>query len=174
MTITADITADRRRRSTPSTRSPARHGVERVKLLGDSCFVVVGHQGPLLDHARRAAEFAREVIGAVDDLHGRHDPDGRHDRHDRHDPDGGIALAAGLASGPVSTGLGGSDRLVYDVWGRTATIAYEHARRAGPGTVEIDASTAERLPAASRTAASRTAASRTADRGSADPGEATR
>ena len=146
-----------------------RHAVERVKLLGDSCFTVVGHRQPLLDHARRAAEFAREVIGAVDDLHGRHDPDDRHDRHDPHDPDGGIALAAGLASGPVSTGLGGSDRLVYDVWGRTATIAYEHARRAGPGTVEIDASTAERLPAASRTAASRTA-----DRGSADPGEATR
>lgn len=109
----------------------ARHGVERVKLLGDTCFTVVGHRQPMLDHARRASAFAHEAIDAIAGA-----------------PEvaGAVTAAAGVASGPVWSGLGGSTRLVYDIWGRTAAVADELARRAAPGAVEIDATTAERLP----------------------------
>lgn len=105
-----------------------RRDVERIAVLGDTIVTVVGHRSPILDHARRAVLFADELLRS---------------------PIGSarIRLAAGVASGAVLTGLSGPEHLVYDVWGPTATRAHRVVERAAPGALELDPSTAERLPA---------------------------
>lgn len=104
-----------------------RRDVERVAVLGDSIMAVVGHRTPVLDHARRAALFADELVrsgvGSTP-----------------------IRLGAGLASGAVLTGLSGAEHLVYDVWGPTATRAFVEAHRAPPGEIRLDDSMIDRLP----------------------------
>jgi class 3 adenylate cyclase len=53
----------------------------------------------------------------------------------------------GVATGPLSVGLGGSDHLVYDIWGPTVSEAYLLARSAPPGSVLVAEGTRQRLPA---------------------------
>ena len=57
-----------------------------------------------------------------------------------------IDLATGVASGPVTVGLTGTTRLVYDVWGTTVRRADQLARRAEPGMLLASDETAEKLP----------------------------
>lgn len=108
-------------------RIAERHGLERVKLVGDSCFVAVGHRQPVLDHARRAVVFARELVDELTEHHT-------------------VRPGVGVASGSVNVGLSGSAKLVYDVWGPTVAEAYALARRVAPGDVAWSDQTAERLP----------------------------
>jgi class 3 adenylate cyclase len=99
----------------------AQHGLEPVKLTGDAYFAACGLSRPYLDHAVRALTFAveaRDVIRSVGT-----------------DAPAGLDLAAGVASGPVTVGLAGASRLLYDLWGETVGTAHYLARTARPGQV---------------------------------------
>lgn len=110
-----------------------RHGGERVKLVGDTCFLAVGHHRPVLDHARRAVTIAREFLEQTGSDHD-------------HRP------TVGVASGPLNVGLSGSAELVYDVWGTTAAEADALARRGRPGDLIVSDDVRARLPAELRDA----------------------
>jgi class 3 adenylate cyclase len=109
-----------------------KHGLERVKLVGDTYFAVCGVNHPYLDHAPRGVAFAVEARDAFADLQA----------------DGGshLELASGIHSGPVTAGLSGSTRLVYDLWGQTVSTAHYLARAARPGEIIISEETQVRLP----------------------------
>lgn len=110
----------------------AQHGVERIKLAGDAWFGASGIGRPYLDHAPRATAFvlaAREAAADID-----------------HELDVDLQVSAGLASGPVSVGLAGASRLVYDAWGVTPGAAHFLARSAQPGQLLASASTRALLP----------------------------
>lgn len=109
-----------------------RHGVDRLRLGGDSYHAVSGAIRPLLDHAPRSAAFAlevREVVGAF-----------------AADADVALGVGTGLASGPVTIGLTRGDRMVFDAWGSTVDRAGELARTAAPGVILVDESAVARLP----------------------------
>jgi class 3 adenylate cyclase len=108
------------------------HGVDRIKVVGDAYFAACGHDRPYIDHAPRVVAFATDVVGAVAAGSGR----------------AGVRLDAtiGITSGPVSVGMTGGDRLVYDVWGPTVTTAHTLARSARAGEVVITDVTRRRLP----------------------------
>jgi class 3 adenylate cyclase len=112
----------------------AQHGLEPVKLTGDAYFAACGLSRPYLDHAVRALNFAveaRDVIRSVGA-----------------DAPAGLDLAAGVASGPVTVGLAGASRLLYDLWGETVGTAHYLARTARPGQVLTTGDVAAvRLPA---------------------------
>jgi class 3 adenylate cyclase len=112
----------------------AQHGLEPVKLTGDAYFAACGLSRPYLDHAVRALTFAveaRDVIRSVGA-----------------DAAAGLDLAAGVASGPVTVGLAGASRLLYDLWGETVGTAHYLARTARPGQVLTTGEVAAvRLPA---------------------------
>jgi len=108
------------------------HGVERIKLVGDTYFAVCGLTTPYLDHAPRAVAFALEVRDAVPGIDfGGVEP---------------LEVAAGVHSGPVTAGLAGSARLIYDLWGPTVGTAHYLARSAHPGTILVSEDTKLRLP----------------------------
>ena len=109
------------------------HGVDRIKVVGDSYFAACGHDQPYIDHAPRMVRFAAEVADAVSDVSQR----------------AGVTLSAaiGVASGPAYVGMAGRDHLIYDVWGPTVSSAHTLARSAGPGDVVMTEAARERLPA---------------------------
>jgi class 3 adenylate cyclase len=108
------------------------HGLDRVKVVGDAYFAACGHDRPFIDHAPRAAAFASEAGDAVRAI-------GR-------EVAAGLDVAAGIHTGPVSVGMTGGARLVYDVWGPTVTTAHHLARRARTGDVIVSDTTRAMLP----------------------------
>jgi len=110
----------------------AGHGLERVKVVGDAYFAACGHDRPLIDHAPRSVSFAADAQDAVRAI-------GRA---------GDIALdvSVGVHTGPVTVGMTGGIRMVYDVWGATVTAAHSLARRAGRGQILVSGATAAVLP----------------------------
>lgn len=112
----------------------ARHGIERIKVVGDAYFAAVGHDRPFLDHAPRMVSFASDARDAMRELRGASGNESALD------------LAVGIHTGTVTVGMTGGTRLVYDVWGETVTLAHEVARRAGHGQILVTDTTRALLP----------------------------
>lgn len=110
------------------------NGLERVKLMADTYYAACGLGTPYLDHAPRAAAFALQVNEFLGRLAAEEDVD--------------LAVAAGLQFGPVSVGLTGEARLVYDLWGEPVRDAHQLARIAKPGQVLVSSEVRDRLPEA--------------------------
>ena len=108
------------------------HGIDRIKVVGDAYFAAVGHDRPFIDHAPRAIAFAADAGDAIRDL--------------SVDSPADLDTAIGISTGPVTVGMTGGARLVYDVWGPTVTAAHHLARRANRGQVLITEQTKELLP----------------------------
>lgn len=109
----------------------ADHGLDRIKVVGDAYFAACGHDRPYIDHAPRAVAFAAEVADVVADASAE---------------DAQLSAATGVASGRVTVGMAGRDRLVYDVWGPTVATAHTLARCAVSGEVLMTEATRDRLP----------------------------
>ncbi len=109
-----------------------RHGLERVKVVGDAYFAACGHDRPLIDHAPRAVAFAADAEDAIRAI-GAGSPA---------DLDG----AVGVHTGPLTVGMSGGTRLLYDIWGETVTAAHYLARQAPRGAIVVSESTRTLLP----------------------------
>jgi class 3 adenylate cyclase len=109
------------------------NGLERVSLSGDVYYAVCGLDRPYVDHAPRSVIFALRAQDAVQRI--------------AEDRVVNLKVSAGISSGPVTTGLIGGSRLIYDLWGDTADAAYRVARAARGGQVLVTRSTRERMPA---------------------------
>jgi class 3 adenylate cyclase len=108
-----------------------RHGIEKLKSVGESYIAACGLTSPRLDHAARAVAFAEEACRILDRL-----------RRGWNLP---LALRAGIASGEVEAGLIGRQRTVYDLWGVTMLIARRIVFEAGPYAIRITAATHDLL-----------------------------
>ena len=91
-------------------RCAERHGLEKVKTIGDAYLAVAGGMASRGADASAAIAFARELIARA-----------RGAQSSEH----GIELKArvGIHVGPVVGGVIGSRRLAYDYWGDTMNIA---------------------------------------------------
>ena len=104
----------------------AKHGVEKIKTIGDAYMAVAGVPDASPDHPQRALSFARDLIGTMQGEVGQ-----------------GLAIRVGLHSGPVIAGLVGRLRFVYDVWGEAVNLASRLESACRPGQVLISESTHE-------------------------------
>ncbi|MCL1593067.1 MAG: adenylate/guanylate cyclase domain-containing protein [Actinomycetia bacterium] len=107
------------------------HDLKRVKVVGDLWVAVCGLGTPHVDHVARCLALAEDIV----DIHLDGDRTGKT-----------VAIAIGIASGPVSAGLAGSNRLVYDAWGAPVDQANDLARVAKPGEIVVSESVVEQLP----------------------------
>jgi adenylate cyclase len=105
----------------------ARHGLEKIKTLGDGYLAVAGVTRPRSDHARAATAMALEVQPAVVSSLGEDWP--------------GLRFRVGLASGPVVAGVIGHERFGFDVWGDTVNTASRMASEVAPGGVQVTEAT---------------------------------
>jgi class 3 adenylate cyclase len=109
----------------------ARHGVEKIKTIGDAYMAAAGLQDGDRGAAARVAAMALEM----------HERVGRLRR-----PDGApLVLRVGVATGPVVAGVLGRRKYSYDLWGDTVNLASRLEGSALPGTVQLCARTREAL-----------------------------
>ena len=108
------------------------HGIDRIKVVGDAYFAACGHDRPFIDHAPRVVTFASDARNAIRAL-----GDGAAIRLD---------VAVGVDTGPVTVGMTGNARLIYDVWGDTVSWAHLLARSAGAGSIVVSDATHSMLP----------------------------
>jgi class 3 adenylate cyclase len=90
-------------------RLAQRHGLEKIKTIGDEYMVAGGLPEPRPDHAEAVAEMALEMRDEV----ARHaDPSGRP-----------LHMRIGIDTGPVIAGVIGTSKFSYDLWGDTVNTA---------------------------------------------------
>jgi len=90
-------------------RCAERHGLEKVKTIGDAYLAVAGGMASGGGDGRAAILFARDLAAALKEM----------------ERESGIALGirVGVHTGPAVGGVIGSTRLAYDYWGDTMNIA---------------------------------------------------
>lgn len=87
----------------------ARHGVEKVKTIGDAYLAIAGGNVTSGNSADAAIAFARDVLAGVPALQDVARTD--------------VGLRVGIHSGPVVGGVIGATRMAYDYWGETVNMA---------------------------------------------------
>jgi class 3 adenylate cyclase len=108
-----------------------KHGLEKIKVSGDSYMVVSGVPRPRPDHVRALADFAIEM---ADVAAGLKDPHGL-----------SVPLRVGMACGPVVAGVVGSRRFFYDVWGDAVNVASRMESTDSVGQIQVPEDMYERL-----------------------------
>ena len=108
-----------------------RHGLEKIKTIGDAYMAVAGAPVPKADHADAAVGMALEIVAGS---HVVRWPSG--------DP---IRVRGGIASGPVVAGVIGERKFAYDVWGDTVNLASRLQEAGEPGQVLVSQQTAEAI-----------------------------
>lgn len=111
-------------------RLASRHGVEKIKTIGDAYMAAAGVPEPSDDHAERTVALGRAMLAAVT----RADPE-----------DQPFEIRIGIHTGPVVAGLLGQYRFVYDVWGETVNIASRLEAHGLPGRIQLSQATLDAL-----------------------------
>jgi class 3 adenylate cyclase len=112
-------------------RLAERHGLEKIKTIGDAYMVVGGLPEPRPDHAEAVADMALDLREEV----ARHrDPGGRP-----------LALRIGIDSGPVVAGVIGRRKFSYDLWGDTVNTASRMESHGVAGCIQVTERTWRRL-----------------------------
>jgi adenylate cyclase len=107
-----------------------RHGLEKIKTIGDCYMVAAGVPAPRADHLDATVTFALELVTLV-----------------RSREFGGTRLdvRVGIHSGPVLAGVIGRRRFLYDLWGDTVNTASRMESSGVAGRVQVADSVAVRL-----------------------------
>ena len=108
-----------------------RHGLEKIKTIGDCYMAAAGVPDPCADHATRAAFLALDIQAAVSSsaIAGQD----------------GLRLRIGINSGPVTAGVIGTKRFLYDLWGDAVNTASRMESNGSPGEIQITRTTYELL-----------------------------
>jgi len=108
-----------------------RHGLEKIKTIGDAYMAAAGVPEPMARHARAAAMLAIDMQSFVDNF----DPTGMMR----------IQLRIGIASGPLVAGVIGKRKFIYDLWGSTVNIASRMESHGIPGEIQVSDETRREL-----------------------------
>jgi adenylate cyclase/guanylate cyclase len=106
-----------------------RHGVEKIKTLGDAYMAAAGLPAACEDPAHRMATFALDLVALFESLPGE----------DR------LRVRVGIATGPVVAGVIGARKFAYDAWGDTVNTAARMESHGTPGRVHVDDATRQLL-----------------------------
>ncbi len=100
-----------------------RHGVEKIKTIGDAYMVVAGLPDPVPDHTARLARMGLDMLDYIARL--------------RRESGLNLNIRVGLASGPVTAGVIGTKKFSYDVWGEPVNLASRLEGQAAPGRILV-------------------------------------
>ena len=108
-----------------------RHGLEKIKTIGDCYMAAAGVPNPDPDHARKAALLALAMTEVQAASVAAGQP--------------GLELRIGINSGPVVAGVIGTKRFLYDLWGDAVNTASRMESHGTPGEIQITRATYELL-----------------------------
>ena len=116
---------------TPFDLIAERRGLEKIKTVGDSYFVVGGLPERRTDHAEAVADMALEMMEELARLNHRRGSD--------------LRLRIGINSGPVVAGVIGRRKFSYDLWGATVNLASRMQSHGLPGQINVAEATCRLL-----------------------------
>ena len=99
------------------------YGVEKIKTIGDSYMAACGIPSENKQHAQIMVEFAKGMLIDVEEFNKSSKVK--------------FSLRIGLNSGPVTAGVIGKTKFIYDVWGNTVNVASRMESIATPGTIRV-------------------------------------
>ena len=108
-----------------------RHGLEKIKTIGDAYMVVGGVPQPRPDHAESIAEMAIEMQTVIAQFNREHRQ--------------ALNIRVGIHSGSVVAGVIGTRKLAYDLWGDTVNIASRMESHGSAGQIQVSSSTRDLL-----------------------------
>lgn len=104
-----------------------RHGLEKIKTIGDAYLAVSGLPVANERHAENAVKAALEIIRFVEKR--------------KKEVPYGLDIRIGINSGALIAGIIGVKKFAYDIWGDTVNIAARMEQNGSPGKVNISEST---------------------------------
>lgn len=109
----------------------ARHGLEKIKTIGDSYMCAGGLPITSTDHAVRTVHAALEIQQFVKEQRNSHLESFNYP----------FDVRIGLHTGPVVAGVVGSSKISYDIWGETVNIAARIEQACEPERINISQAT---------------------------------
>lgn len=100
-----------------------KHGIEKIKTIGDAYMVAAGIPIPCSDPVHRVAEMALDMLETTRAL--------------SKELLDGVEVRIGLHTGPAVAGVIGSRKLFYDVWGETVNTASRMESHGASGRIQV-------------------------------------
>ena len=100
-----------------------KHGLEKIKTIGDAYMVAGGIPIERPDHAEAIAEMALDMLAAIKELNVKLDSN--------------FDLRIGINSGPVVAGVIGTKKFIYDLWGNAVNTASRMESHGIPGRIQV-------------------------------------
>jgi adenylate cyclase len=104
-----------------------RHGLEKIKSIGDAFLATAGLLQPVDDPLRAAVSCALDINEALPGI------------------PGGWRVRAGAHCGPVMAGIVGRERYQFDIWGDIVNVASRLTASSSPGSVAVTEDQAAKL-----------------------------
>jgi class 3 adenylate cyclase len=104
-----------------------RHGLEKIKTIGDAYMAVGGVPTPRVDHAQAVAQMALEMrdVVATRRFFGARQ----------------LRMRIGIHTGPAVAGVIGRKKFIYDLWGDTVNTASRMESHGAPGEIQLSDTT---------------------------------
>jgi class 3 adenylate cyclase len=106
-----------------------KHGLEKIKTIGDCYMLAGGVPEPMDDHAHAVIDAAVEFCTALEEMRER--------------TGGALRMRIGVHSGPIVAGVIGLRKFTYDLWGDTVNVASRMESTGEPGRIHVSINTAE-------------------------------
>jgi len=106
-----------------------KHGLEKIKTIGDCYMLAGGVPEPRDDHAQAVVDAAMEMCTALETMHEQ--------------TGGALRMRIGVHSGPIVAGVIGIRKFTYDLWGDTVNVASRMESTGMPGKVHVSSATAD-------------------------------
>lgn len=108
-----------------------KHGLEKIKTIGDEYMIAGGLPMPRKGHASAVAEMALDMLAVMDRFNTKHNTN--------------VRIRVGLNCGPVTAGVIGTKKFAYDLWGDTVNLASRMESHGIANAIQVTEETYRRL-----------------------------
>lgn len=108
-----------------------RHGLEKIKTIGDAYMAAAGLPVPVKDHAERAANMALDMMDVMERFCAQNPFE--------------LRIRIGISTGAAVAGVIGKRKFLYDLWGDVVNTASRMESHGVSGRIQVTESTRQRL-----------------------------